>query len=115
MFDREADERRRAAVARLRRLEFEASPTATTLDLLRDLRSCIVLDVPVAIRWFVPDKLLGFRGRHGRGVRFAAPAGRDARRRPLLRAPREFSADRGAVCVGAREVESLEAEGERAA
>lgn len=37
--DREADERRREVVARLRRLQFEAPSTGTTLDLLRDLRS----------------------------------------------------------------------------
>ncbi|WP_428097321.1 type II toxin-antitoxin system Phd/YefM family antitoxin [Candidatus Rariloculus sp.] len=37
--DREADERRREVVARIRGLTFEPPSSATTLDLLRDLRS----------------------------------------------------------------------------
>ncbi len=37
--DREADERRREVVARLRRLKFESPARGTTLDILRDLRS----------------------------------------------------------------------------
>ena len=37
--DREADERRRDVVARLRQLEFEPPTQGTTLDILRGLRS----------------------------------------------------------------------------
>ncbi len=37
--DREADERRREVVARLRGLKFESPSEGTTLDILRDLRS----------------------------------------------------------------------------
>ena len=37
--DREADERRRDVVARVRRLKFEPPTAGTTLDVLRDLRS----------------------------------------------------------------------------
>ena len=37
--DQEADERRRAVVARLKQLKFEPPPSGTTLDILRDLRS----------------------------------------------------------------------------
>ncbi len=37
--DQEADERRRAVVARLKQLQFEPPPSGTTLDILRDLRS----------------------------------------------------------------------------
>ena len=37
--DRDADERRRAVVARLRELKFKSPAAGTTLDVLRDLRS----------------------------------------------------------------------------
>ena len=37
--DQEADEHRRAVVARLKQLQFESPPSGTTLDILRDLRS----------------------------------------------------------------------------
>lgn len=37
--DREADERRRDAVARLRQIKFDPPVAGTTLDVLRDLRS----------------------------------------------------------------------------
>ena len=37
--DQEADEHRRAVVARLKQLQFEPPPSGTTLDILRDLRS----------------------------------------------------------------------------
>ena len=37
--DREADERRRDVVRRLKKLHFEPPATGTTLDILRDLRS----------------------------------------------------------------------------
>lgn len=37
--DREADERRREVVARIKRLRFESHPRRTTLDLLRQLRA----------------------------------------------------------------------------
>ena len=37
--DREADDRRREAVARLRQIKFESPAEGTTLDLLRSLRS----------------------------------------------------------------------------
>ena len=37
--DREADERRRDVVRRLKKLQFEPPATGTTLDILRDLRS----------------------------------------------------------------------------
>lgn len=37
--DREADERRREIVARLKELTFESPRTGTTLDILRELRS----------------------------------------------------------------------------
>ena len=37
--DREADERRREVVARLRGLKFESPRSGTTLDILRELRS----------------------------------------------------------------------------
>ena len=37
--DREADERRRNVVARLRQIKFDPPVAGTTLDLLRDLRS----------------------------------------------------------------------------
>ena len=37
--DREADDRRREVVARLRQLQFESPAAGTTLDVLRNLRS----------------------------------------------------------------------------
>ena len=37
--DRDADDRRRLVVARLKQLRFDSPATGTTLDLLRDLRS----------------------------------------------------------------------------
>lgn len=37
--DREADDRRREVVARLRRLQFKSPAAGTTLDVLRNLRS----------------------------------------------------------------------------
>ena len=37
--DREADDRRRGVVARLRQLQFESPAAGTTLDVLRNLRS----------------------------------------------------------------------------
>lgn len=37
--DREADQRRRDIVARMKQLKFEPPPAGTTLDMLRDLRS----------------------------------------------------------------------------
>ena len=37
--DREADQRRRDVVAKLKQLKFEPPPAGTTLDMLRDLRS----------------------------------------------------------------------------
>ena len=37
--DRDADDRRRQVVARLKQLSFDPPATGTTLDLLRDLRS----------------------------------------------------------------------------
>ena len=37
--DRDADDRRRQVVARLKQLSFDSPATGTTLDMLRDLRS----------------------------------------------------------------------------
>ena len=37
--DRDADDRRRLVVARLKQLRFDSPATGTTLDVLRDLRS----------------------------------------------------------------------------